>query len=80
MHLKLLTEEDNLEYSNIGLNGRIIQQYVLRKILRVEVKWNEMAVNRLGEHVGKVRVLVPEFPRNSTKLENFYERFYHIIS
>ena len=29
MHLKLLTEKDNLEYYYVGLNGRIIQQYVL---------------------------------------------------
>jgi hypothetical protein len=47
MHLHLLTEKDKLEYSYISLNWRIIQQYVLTKILRVEVKWNEMAENRL---------------------------------
>jgi hypothetical protein len=33
-----------------------------------------------GEHVDKVQVLIPEFLRNSKRLENFYERFYHIIS
>jgi len=47
MHLKLLIEKDNLEYSYISLYWRILQQYVLTKILRVEVKWNEMAENRL---------------------------------
>jgi hypothetical protein len=47
MHLKLLTEKDNLEYSYKSLIGKIIQQCVLTKILRVEVKWNEMAENRL---------------------------------
>jgi len=47
MHLKLLREKYNLEYSYESLNGRIIQQYVLTQILRVEVKWNEMAENRL---------------------------------
>jgi hypothetical protein len=42
----LLTKRDNLEYSYIGFNERIIK-YVLGKMVHIEVKLNEMAENRL---------------------------------
>jgi len=41
------------------------------------MKWLRIG---FGENVDKLQVLIPEFLRYSTKLENFYERFYHIIS